>query len=193
MKLKFLTLILFFILFISCQTDESGLSRREKNILSECFKTVIEAAPYLKDSAFVVNPYFDSFDFNQRIANNYKEYGGTYRKNDKILNKVGLSEKDFKILQKEINEKFQNKRNPYLEEISKHRKSKRIITFSGISEKLIFVEDITYLEEIDLDEFKNKPISIDDKKIKDIISLVFILEGNSIKEYIVDGGIVFER
>ena len=193
MKLKFLTLILFFILFISCQTDESGLSRREKNILSECFKTVIEAAPYLKDSAFVVNPYFDSFDFNQRIANNYKEYGGTYRKNDKILNKVGLSEKDFKILQKEINEKFQNKRNPYLEEISKHRKSKRIITFSGISEKLIFVEDITYLEEIDLDEFKNKPIRIDDKKIKDIIALVFILEGNNIKEYIVDGGIVFER
>jgi len=44
-----------------------------------------------------------------------------------------------------------------------------------------------------LDEFKNKPIGIDDKKNKDIISLVFILEGNSIKEYIVDGSIVFER
>jgi hypothetical protein len=49
------------------------------------------------------------------------------------------------------------------------------------------------LEEIDLDEFKNKPISIDDKKIKDIIALVFILEGSNIKEFIVDGGIVFER
>lgn len=182
-----------FTLLVSCKTDESGLSRREKDILKECFKTVIESAPYLIDSAYVVNPYFDSFDFNQRIANNYIEYGGTYRKNDKILNKVGLSEKDFKRLQKEINEKFQNKRNPYLETLSKHRKSKRVITFSGISEKIIYVEYITYLEEIDLDEFKNKPISIDDKKIKDIIALVFILEGNNIKEYIVDGGIVFER
>ncbi len=191
MKLKFLTLIPFFILFISCKTDESGLSRREKKILKECYKTVIEAAPYLIDSAYVVNPYFDSFDFNKHIANYSKNSRDEY--NNEILNKVGLSEKDFKILQKEINEKFQNKRNPYLEEISKHRKSKRIITFSGISEKILFVEDITYLEEIDLDEFKNKPIRIDDKKIKDIIALVFILEGNNIKEYIVDGGIVFER
>jgi len=193
MKPKFLILFPLFTLFMSCKTDESGLSRREKKILKECYITVIEAAPYLKDSAYVVNPYFDSFDFNQRIANSYKENGGVYRKNDKLLDKVGLSEKDFEILQKEINEKFQNKRNPYLETLSKHRKSKRIITFSGISEKILFVEDITYLEEIDLDEFKNKPISIDDKKIKDIISLVFILDGNSIKEYIVDGGIVFER
>ena len=163
MKLKFLTLIPFFILFISCKTDESGLSRREKKILKECYKTVIEAAPYLIDSAYVVNPYFDSFDFNKHIANYSKNSRDEY--NNEILNKVGLSEKDFKILQKEINEKFQNKRNPYLEEISKHRKSKRIITFSGISEKILFVEDITYLEEIDLDEFKNKPIRIDDKKI----------------------------
>jgi hypothetical protein len=49
------------------------------------------------------------------------------------------------------------------------------------------------LEEIDLDEFKNKPISIDYNKIKDITSFVFILEGSNIKEFIVDGGIVFER
>ena len=183
MKLKFLILFLIFTLLLSCKTDESGLSRREKKILTECYKTVIESAPYLIDSAYVVNPYFDSFDFNQRIANSYKEYGGVYRKNDKLLDKVGLSEEEFSFLQKEINEKFQNKRNPYLETLSKHRKSKRIITFSGISEKILFVEDITYLEEIDLDEFKNKPISIDDKKIKDIISLVFILEGNNFKEY----------
>ena len=191
MKPKFLILLLLFILLVSCKTDESGLSRREKKILTECYKTVIESAPYLIDSAYVVNPYFDSFDFNKHIANYSKNSRDEY--NNEILNKVGLSEKDFKILQKEINEKFQNKRNPYLETLSKHRKSKRIITFSGISEKILFVEDITYLEEIDLHEFKKKPISIDDKKIKDIISLVFILEGNSIKEYIVDGGIVFER
>jgi hypothetical protein len=193
MKLKFLILLLLFTLLVSCKTDESGLSRREKKILKECYKTVIESAPYLIDSTYIVNPYFDSFDFNQRIANSYKENGGVYRKNDKLLDKVGLSEKDFEILQKEINEEFQNKRNPYLETLSKHRKSKRIITFSGIGEKIIYVEYITYLEEIDLDEFKNKPISIDDKKIKDIIALVFILEGSNIKEFIVDGGIVFER
>ena len=193
MKPKFLILLPLFILFISCKTDESGLSRREKNILNRCLENVHENAQSIRDSTYIVNPYFDSFDFNQRIANSYKENGGVYRKNDKLLDKVGLSEKDFEILQKEINEKFQNKRNPYLEALSKHRKSKRIITFSGISEKMIYLEYITYLEEINLDEFKNKPISIDDKKIKDIIALVFILDGNNIKEYIVDGGIVFER
>jgi hypothetical protein len=193
MKPKFLILLPFFTLLLSCKTDESGLSRREKIILNRCLENIHENAQSLRDSTYIVNPYFDSFDFNQRIANNYKDYGGDYRKNDKILDKVGLSEKDFEILQKEINKRFQNKRNPYLETLSKHRKSKRIITFSGISEKIIYVEYITYLEEIDLDEFKNKLISIDDKKIKDIIALVFILEGNNIKEYIVDGGIVFER
>jgi hypothetical protein len=153
MKLKFLILLLLFTLLVSCKTDESGLSRREKIILNRCLENIHENAQSLRDSTYIVNPYFDSFDFNQRIANNYKDYGGDYRKNDKILDKVGLSEKDFEILQKEINEEFQNKRNPYLETLSKHRKSKRIITFSGIGEKIIYVEYITYLEEIDLDEF----------------------------------------
>ena len=191
MKPKFLILLPLFILFISCKTDESGLSKREKNILNRCFKTVIESAPYLIDSAYVVNPYFGSFEFNKHIANYSNNSRDKY--NVEKLEKVGLNEEEFSFLQKEINEKFQNKRNPYLETLSKHRKSKRIITFSGISEKMIYLEYITYLEEINLDEFKNKPISIDDKKIKDIIALVFILEGNSIKEYIVDGSIVFER
>ena len=176
---------------MSCKTDESGLSRREKIILNRCLENVHENAQSFRDSTYIVNPYFDSFDFNKHIVNYSKNSRDEY--NNEILNKVGLSEKDFEILQKEINKKFQNKRNPYLETLSKHRKSKRIITFSGISEKMIYLEYITYLEEINLDEFKNKPISIDDKKIKDIIALVFILEGNNIKEYIVDGGIVFER
>ena len=191
MKPKFLILLPLLILFISCKTDESGLSRREKNILKECFKTVIESAPYLIDSACIVNPYFGSFEFNKHIANYSNNSRDKY--NAEKLEKVGLNEEEFSFLQKEINEKFQNKRNPYLESLSKHRKSKRIITFSGISEKILFVEDITYLEEIDLDEFNNKPISIEYIKIKDITSFVFILDGNSIKEYIVDGGIVFER
>ncbi len=191
MKPKFLILLPLFILFISCKTDESGLSKREKIILNKCLENVHENAQSFRDSTYIVNPHFDSFDFNKHIANYSKNSRDEY--NNEILNKVGLSEKDFEILQNEINEKFQNKRNPYLETLSKHRKSKRIITFSGISEKMIYLEYITYLEEIDLDEFKNKPISIDDKKIKDIIALVFILDGNNIKEYIVDGSIVFER
>ena len=191
MKPKFLILLPFFTLLLSCKTDESGLSRREKKILKECYKTVIESAPYLIDSAYVVNPYFGSFEFNKHIANYSNNSRDKY--NVEKLEKVGLNEEEFSFLQKEINEKFQNKRNSYLEKLSKYRKSNRIITFSGIGEKILFVEDITYLEEIDLDEFKNKPISIDYNKIKDITSFVFILEGNNIKEYIVDGGIVFER
>jgi hypothetical protein len=191
MKPKFLILLPFFTLLLSCKTDESGLSRREKKILKECYKTVIESAPYLIDSTYIVNPYFDSFDFNKHIANYSNNSRDKY--NVEKLEKVGLNEEEFSFLQKEINEKFQNKRNSYLEKLSKYRKSNRIITFSGIGEKILFVEDITYLEEIDLDEFKNKPISIDYNKIKDITSFVFILEGSNIKEFIVDGGIVFER
>jgi hypothetical protein len=191
MKLKFLILLPLFTLLVSCKTDESGLSRREKKILKECYKAVIESAPYLIDSAYVVNPYFASFEFNKHIANYSNNSRDKY--NVEKLEKVGLNEEEFSFLQKEINEKFQNKRNFYLEKLSNSRKSNRIITFSGIGEKILFVEDITYLEEIDLDEFKNKPISIDYNKIKNITSFVFILEGNNIKEYIVDGGIVFER
>jgi hypothetical protein len=69
-----------FTLLVSCKTDESGLSRREKKILNKCLENVHENAQSLRDSTYIVNPYFDSFDFNQRIANIIKNMEGLQKK-----------------------------------------------------------------------------------------------------------------
>lgn len=78
MKLKFLILFLFFTLLLSCKTDESGLSRREKIILNRCLENIHENAQSLRDSTYIVNPYFDSFDFNKHIVNYSKNSRDEY-------------------------------------------------------------------------------------------------------------------
>jgi hypothetical protein len=110
MKPKFLILLPFFTLLLSCKTDESGLSRREKKILKECYKTVIESAPYLIDSTYIVNPYFASFEFNKHIANYSNNSRDKY--NVEKLEKVGLNEEEFSFYKKRLMRNFKTREIP---------------------------------------------------------------------------------
>ncbi|KIX21474.1 hypothetical protein SY27_07130 [Flavobacterium sp. 316] len=192
MKLKYY-LFIFFAIFINCKNQEGKLTNREKSILNKCIKDVIKNDSSLENSSYIVNPYFGSFAFNNYIANNYEIDEKTYKNKNNVLKKIDLTNEKFESLQKKINKEFLNKKNIELEGLSKGRKSKKILTFSGVGEKLVFLEVITYLDEIDLDKLKNNSIQINNNKIKDITSLTFILNGNDITEVTIDGGIVFER
>ncbi len=199
MNFKYILIILISLLFFAnCDNENDSLTKRDKKILTECFKARLEGAPYLKDSTFIINPHFGKFEFNKRVRRNYGSADDNFNDdvnhlNEKILNTAKISETEFLATQKKVNELFEGTSNPFLYKITGDRKSKRIITFSGISDKILFVEDITYLDEIDLDKLKDNKILIDENRIKGITSLVFILDDNDIKELIVDGGIVFER
>jgi hypothetical protein len=192
MKPKFLILLPFFTLLLSCKTDESGLSRREKIILNRCLENIHENAQSFRDSTYIVNPYFSPFEFNNFINKNYDFRKSNSEKNE-VLEIIGLNNEEFQSLQKNINEKFLNKSFSDLKEMSTARKSRRIITFSGISENLVFLELITYLDEIDLDKLGNDSIVIDKKRVKGIISLAIVLGKESINQVIIGDGVVFER
>lgn len=101
--------------------------------------------------------------------------------------------KSFNHCKKNINEKFLNKSFSDLKEMSTARKSRKIITFSGISENLVFLELITYLDEIDLDKLGNGSILIDKNRVEAINSLAIILDKESINQVVIGDGVVFER
>ncbi len=199
MNYKYILIILISLLFFTnCDNENDSLTKRDKKILAECFKTILEGAPYLKDSTFIINPHFGKFEFNKRIRRNYGSTDDNFNDdvnhlNEIILNKAKINETEFLTTQKKVNELFEGTSNPFLYKITGDRKSKRIITFSGISDKILFVEDITYLDEIDLDKLKDNKILIDESRIKDIMSYVFILDNDKIQEEVIDGSIVFER
>lgn len=200
MNVKHLFTILISVLFfINCEDKNDSLTKKDKKILTECFNAILEGAPYLKDSTHIINPHFGKFEFNKRVRRNYDSTDDNFNDddvnyfNEKILNKAKISKTEFLTIQKKVNDKFENTKNPFLYKITGDRKSKRIITFSGISDKIFFVEYITYLEEIDLEKLKDNKILIDEIRIKDIMSYVFILDDNKIEEEFIDGSIVFER
>ena len=68
MNYKYILIILISLLFFTnCDNENDSLTKRDKKILTECFKTILEGAPYLKDSTFIINPHFGKFEFNKRV------------------------------------------------------------------------------------------------------------------------------
>lgn len=193
MKLKFLILFVLPFLFNCKSENKNKLSAVQNDILEKCIKNVIKLDSNLKDSDYLVNPFFGSFAFNNYTANHYEVNDKTYKNKNKVLRQIELTDEEFSSLQTEINNKFLNKFFYDLENLSKGSKSKKVFTFSGISEKLVFLEIITFLDEIKKGDLINEPINFDNKKIKEVVSLIIVLDDNEIKEIVVDNGIVFEK
>lgn len=193
MKLKFLILFVLPFLFNCKSENKNKLSTVQNDILEKCIKNVIKLDSNLKDSDYLVNPFFGSFAFNNYTAKHYEVNDKTYKNKNKVLRQIELTDEEFSSLQREINNKFLNKCFYDLENLSKGSKSKKVFTFSGISEKLVFLEIITFLDEIKKEDLINEPINFDNKKIKEVVSLIIILDDNEIKEIVVDNGIVFEK
>lgn len=186
-------LFFFFIIFINCKNQEQERINREKIILKKCIGNVAKNSVTTEYDSYIINPYYGPFTFNNYVVSNYDIAASTFKNRDRVLKKIHITKTAFESLKKDINRRFFNKRSAYLESFSKGSKSKRILTFSGVSEKLVFLEIITYLDEINLDDYKDKPLHLDKSRIKDVTSLVIILNGNEISEVTVDGGVVYER
>lgn len=193
MRLKYL--ILFVLPFlIKCKSEnENEITTMQNNILKKCIENVINLDSSLKDSDYLVNPFFDSFAFNNYTAKHYEINDKTYKNKKEVLEQIELTDEKFSSLQTAINNKFLNKYFSDLENLSKGSKSKRVFTFSGISDKLVFLEIITLLDEVSKEDLKNQPMNLNNKKIKEVVSLVIILDNNEIKEIVVDNGIIFEK
>jgi len=186
-------LFFFFIIFINCKNQEQERIDREKIILEKCIESVAKKSATSKYDSYIINPYYGPFTFNNYVVSNYDTVASTLKNRDSVLKKIDITKAAFESLKKDMNRLFLNKRSAYLESFSKGRKSKRILTFSGVSEKLVFLEIITYLDEINPDDYKDKPLHLDKSRIKDVTSLAFILDKNEISEVTVDGGVVYER
>ena len=76
-----------------------------------------------------------------------------------------------------------------LSNFSKGDESNITLSFSGISEELVFLEIITYCEKINKTQLLNKNINVPKK---DIISLAIILDEGNVKKITVDNAIAFE-
>lgn len=186
-------LFFFFIIFINRKNQEQERIDREKIILEKCIESVAKKSATSKYDSYIINPYYGPFTFNNYVVSNYDTVASTLKNRDSVLKKIDITKAAFESLKKDMNRLFLNKRSAYLESFSKGRKSKRILTFSGVSEKLVFLEIITYLDEINPDDYKDKPLHLDKSRIKDVTSLAFILDKNEISEVTVDGGVVYER
>lgn len=191
MKLKYY-LFLIFPVFINCKNQKNELPNSEKIIVRDCIENVLENAASFRDSSYIVNPHFAPFEFNNFIIDNYGLKKANKKRN-KVLKIIGLNDDKFELLKKSINKKFLDKNFSDLGKMSNGKKSRRIIIFSGISEKLVFLDLITYLDEIDLNSLENHSIEIDKNRIKGVTSLAIILDKKKISQVVVLDGIVFER
>ena len=186
----FLLLVLSLIIFNGCDSNNKvKLSLSQKEIIQNCIDKVMYGELKSMSDSFLINPYFESFAFNNYTAKNYNIEDVTYKNKRKVLKELSLTDKSFKSLQRKINNKYQNIYYPDLENFSKGDESYFVLTFSGISDELIFLEIITYCEKINRVQLLNKGIDVTKK---DVISLAIILNGKNIKKVTIDNAIAFE-
>lgn len=197
MKINHNIILLIFITLIllsSCNNVKSDKAiSSEDRIIKNCIKEIVNPDSNSIDSTYMVNPYRNSFSFNNYTANNYKIDDFTYRNKKNVLQKIGLSAESFQMRKNEIDKKCLNKYFSNVENLSKGSRSHRLLTFSGISENLVFVEIITFCDAIDKKDLKKHNLHYSENIIKDISSLAIILENDRVKEVTVDNGIVFEK
>lgn len=193
MKLRNNIIVCILLLFYNCKSNKKETSYLDKEIIANCIKELVNPNPKSIDSTYLINPYLGSFDFNKYTANHYKIDEFTYRNKKKVLDKIGLKDSEFIKKKSEIDSICLNKYFSDLEDLSKGKNSHRLITFSGASENLIFVEIITFCEVIKKDDLKKGKNYLSSLNVKDISSLTIILENKNVKEITVDNGIVFEK
>lgn len=187
----FLLTTFSFIIFNGCNNgnNKGKLSLSQKKIIQNCINKVIYGELTSMSDSFLINPYFESFTFNNYTVKNYDTEDVTYQNKRKVLKELSLTEENFKSLQRKINKKYQGIYYSDLEGFSKGDESYFVLTFSGISDELVFLEIITYCEKINKTQLLNKDINVPKK---DVISLAIILNEGNIKNVTVDNAIAFE-
>lgn len=180
----------FFFSNCSKKSKDILLNKREERIITNCISFISNVNIIDQKESYLVNPYFNNFEFNNFIASHYEIDEHTFENKSKILQKLGLNESKFIKIKESTNKKYYNKYCKDLIKYSKGDESKTVLTFSGISKNLFFLEIINYTNEINKNDLYNKNLA--NKIIKDIDSYVIILKGSEVKEISLDGGIVRE-
>lgn len=180
----------FFLINCSKNSKDIILNKREERIITNCINFISNVKIIDQKESYLVNPYFNNFEFNNFIVSHYEIDEHTFENKSKVLSKLGLNESKFIKIQESTNKKYYNKYSKDLIKYSKGDESKTVLTFSGISKNLFFLEIINYTEEINKNDLYNKNLA--NKTIKDIDSYVILIKGSEVKEISLDGGIVRE-
>jgi hypothetical protein len=185
--------ITIFLLFVLTSCFDKNKPIDDNQVIQNCIKEIVNPDPKSIDSTYMINPYCNSFTFNNYTINNYENKYITLKNKKNVLKKIGLNDEDFQKRKKKIDKEYLNKYFSNLENLSKGNRSHKLITFSGISENLVFVEIITFCDAINKSDLKKQNLYYSKNIIKDISSLAIILENKKVKEVTVDNGIVFEK
>ena len=186
---RLISLLLIFILLTRCN-DRKIISSRQIKVMQTCIDSLMTGEFKSINESYLINPYFGLFKFNNYVSKNYDSVDVSYKNKEKVLNKLKMSNNDFLELQNRIGTKVSKKFHTELSDLSKGNESNLVLTFSIVSDNLVFVEVINYRNKINKKDFFKK---VDDtREKKDIVSLAILLKGERIIEITVDEMVVKE-
>ena len=168
-------------------------SKLQLEIIKSCVSKIHRGSPSWK---YLVNPKFQRFEFNSFFRRNRvweKIHTGVKydydRKKEETLKLLGWNEEDFLETQNLINSELLNKTNTSLLDFSDTTKCDYIISFSGVSKNLVFVDIVQYPKFITTSELNSSTFNRN-QRFMSATCLIYVLKDNKIEKEILDCDIV---
>lgn len=166
-------MVISFVFFFSCRTSNKQLNEEDIALIQSCIDNMVSET-HVMDESYFINSFFSDFSFNKY----------TIDSKNQIFNILDWDENSFKIIKREVNNKYYNSNYDNLHKLSKGTKSNIVITFSGIHNKLILAEILHYDKQIGSKELVS---DIHRAKIYQKDLLLFIFNDGKIREVLLDG------
>jgi len=171
------------------EDQNARINLEEREIINLCIDTISKE---FKIKEFLVYPYFKSFDFNNfsfddniRIKN---KKNSTNKKN--VLDVLDWNNERFSFIKASVDKQYQNKYCDELLDFSSSNKSNCLMSFSGISREVLFVEIIYFCDSIEKNKLKEK-INFN-QEIRNATYLILLLKEKQVLEIITDSHVIYE-
>ena len=150
----------------------------------------IVLAIYCYCTDFIINPYCGDFEFNSYTNKFYPQFKKDHLESKKeVYSTLNLNDSTFSLLKDKIKPDYTYKN---ISQDLSNNESKLLITFSGISDKILFVEMIKLCNSISFNEI-NVNKSYLKRKREAVSSLVILLNNNKVVDILVENMIASER
>ncbi|MCF1192676.1 hypothetical protein LRR18_13855 [Mangrovimonas sp. AS39] len=187
-KLKNIILLIFILQLSSCNQ-----SPKDKDLLkiNKALNLILKENKSLDKSNFIVNPYFNKFKFNRyskdilqmAISNSHAENF------NEVKRTFQWTSQEFKEIQNRVDNNYAGKFSNYLSDLSTVDESEKVYSFSGLSDNLVFVEQIKLKDKLKKTDFSKEWNPSD---FKHLLSLVVLFKDNEPIKILVDGAIINE-
>lgn len=188
MKLKIIILLIFILQLVSCNQ-----SPKDKDLLkiNKALNLILKEDKSLDKSNFIVNPYFNKFKFNRYSKDILQmDISNSHAKNFNEVNRTyQWTSQEFKEIQNRVDNNYAGKFSNYLSDLSTVDESEKIYSFSGLSDNLVFVEQIKLKDKLKKTDFSKE---WNPSNFKHLLSLVVLFKDNEPIKILVDGAIINE-